>query len=400
MLLQFDSITRPVLLEQGLKVLPALARAFAGWPHREVARDGRPDPLINVLVEDEEYVLQAPWLDKPMKFRDAVALAEGMVPVIQWAWLRERHSMLWINGAAVEINGELIVLLGGRRSGKSLVASCLALGGNRIFADGLLPVLPESGTGLSLGLAPRIRLPLPPGLSWSVRSTLEMQKGNGNGALFHLNPGRDKLARFGQQAPIRAFVLLDRVDGAPAALRAARQGTVLKRLVLDSGSERLDAVDVMQGLQSLIGNAGCYRLAYSDPEAARATLRGRFAMWPASGTNRTGISVSMTADATRRRPTPPRAPEGRRFCRPDGIRERVVDGDLFLVDQGGNTIYHLNGLGAGLWALLDDSHGLNDVIGVLEDAFPYMDRVALEDDVAALVGELTQRGLLLELRPD
>jgi len=74
----------------------------------------------------------------------------------------------------------------------------------------------------------------------------------------------------------------------------------------------------------------------------------------------------------------------------------MVDGDLFLVDRGGNTIYHLNGLGAGLWTLLDDSHGLDDVIDVLGDAFPYMDRVALEDDVQALVGELTQRGLLLE----
>lgn len=396
MLLQFDSITRPVLLEQGLKVLPPLGRAFAGWPHREVAREGRPDPLINVLLLDDRYVLQAPWLAEPLSYANPVALADGLVPVVQRAWLRERHSILWIEGAAVEIGGELIVLLGGRRSGKSLVAACLALGGNRIFADGMLPVLPEAGTGLSLGLAPRIRLPLPASLSWPVRSAMEMQKVNGDEALFHLNPGADKLARFGEQAPIRAFVLLDRVDGAPAALRGARQSTVLKRLVLNSGSERLDAVDVLHGLQTLVAGAACYRLAYSDPEAARATLRGRFAMWPASSINRDGGQSVLGQVAARRRPSPPRTPEGRRFCRPDGIRERMVDGDLFLVDRGGNTIYHLNGLGAGLWTLLDDSHGLDDIIDVLGDAFPYMDRVALEDDVQALVGELTQRGLLLE----
>lgn len=397
MLLQFESVTRPVLLEQGLKVLPPLARAFANWPHREVARDGTLDPLINVLLQDDRYVLQAPWLQEPPSFADAVALADGMVPVIQRAWLRERHAALWIDGAAVEIGGELVVLLGGRRSGKSLVAACLALGGNRLFADGLLPVLPEDNAGLSLGLAPRIRLPLPPGLSWSLRSTMEMQKASGNSALFHLNPGKDKMARFCEKAPIRAFVLLDRVEGAASGLRGARQSTILKRLVLSSGSERLDALDVLRGMQALVAGAACYRLTYSDAEAARATLRGRFAMWPSSSINRDGAQCGEKASA-RHKPTPPRAPAGPRFRRPDGVYERMVDGDLFLVDRGGNTIYHLNGVGAGLWTLLDDSHGLEDVIDVLGDAFPYMDRMTLEDDVQALLGELMQRGLLVERR--
>lgn len=395
MLLQFESVTRPVLLEQGLKVLPPLARAFANWPHREVAQDGSPDALINVLLQGDRYVLQAPWLEEPATFEDPVALADGMVPAVQRAWLRERHAALWINGAAVEIASELVVLLGGRRSGKSLVAACFALGGNRLFADGLLPVLPEDKAGLSLGLAPRIRLPLPPGLSWSVRSTMEMQKVSGNSALFHLNPGKDKMARFCEKAPIRAFVLLDRVDGAAAALRAARHSTILKRLVLSSGSERLDALAVLRGLQSLVADAACYRLTYSDAEAARATLRGRFAMWPVSTIERDG-GQSDANEAERRKPTPPRVPAGRLFRRPDGVYERLVDGDLFLVDRGGNTIYHLNGVGAGLWSLLGDSHGLDDVIDVLGDAFPYMDRVTLEDDVQALLGDLMQRGLLVE----
>lgn len=392
MLLAFESISRPVLIEQGLKVLPSLGRAFAGWPHREVAADGQPDPLINVLLQDGRYVLQAPWLPEPARYDHPVALADVMVTVLQQVWFRERNAALWIRGAAVEVGGALIVLLGGPRSGKSLVAGCLALAGHRIFADDVLPVLPGDRAGLSLGLAPRIRLPLPDSLSWSVRATMEMQKLSGSDDLFHLSPGGDNVARFGQQAPIWAFVLLDRVDGAAASLRPARESTVLKRLVLGSGSERLGAAEVLRRLQTVVDGAACFRLAYSDPEAARATLRGRFAMWPAS-------TITRAADqpAVRRRmPAAPKRPSGRRFRRPDGVQERMIDGDMFLVDRFGETIYHLNGLGAGLWTLLDDSHGLDDVLAVLGDAFPYMDRTAIADDVQNLVGELTQRGLLEE----
>ena len=78
------------------------------------------------------------------------------------------------------------------------------------------------------------------------------------------------------------------------------------------------------------------------------------------------------------------------------MTEELVDSDLFLANPGGQTIYHLNGLGAGLWRLLDGTHGLDDVVTVLKEAFPNVESEAIESDVLALVDDLADRGLLIE----
>ncbi|MCK4868786.1 MAG: PqqD family protein, partial [Alphaproteobacteria bacterium] len=70
--------------------------------------------------------------------------------------------------------------------------------------------------------------------------------------------------------------------------------------------------------------------------------------------------------------------------------------DLFLVNPGGQTIYHLYGLGAGMWRLLDGSHGLDDVVTVLKEAYPDVGFEAIESDVRTLVDDLADRGLLIE----
>ncbi len=395
MLLKFEAVSRPVLLAQGLKILPALSRAFGNWRYREVARENEHDPVVNVLLEGGDYILQAPWLAEPTRCRDEVGLAQTLVDAVQQAWLRERSAALWVHGVAVEFDHDLVVFLGSPRSGKSLLGVCHALAGQRIFADGLLPILPQDRAGLSLGVAPRIRLPLPENLSWPVRSALAMQAPSGSERQFHFSPGAGKLARLGEQASIRAFVLLDRKDGAAATLRAARRGTILKRMVLHSGSEGMTAAEVLQGLQALVASAGCFRLTFSDADAACTTLRARFAMWTSAAECQES-ELLRAPQGTRRKSVPPRNPSGRRFDRPEGLREHAVEGDLFLVDRHGDTIYHLNGIGAGLWHLLDGSHGLNDVIAVLQDAFPYVDGTAIEEDVLALVCDLTERGLLVE----
>ncbi len=395
MLLKFEAVSRPILLDQGMKLLAPLGRVFANWPWREVSPEGQREPQIAVTEEDGVPVLRAPWLAGPLRYADPVALADSLATQLVRAWARDRALAIWIDAAAVSFGEELVVLLGGRRGARGLIVAALAASGHRVFADGLLPVAAADRRGIGMGIAPRIELPLPDGLPWAQRAALLMQKDTGNGSFFHLNPGRERIACFGETAPIRAFVLLDESASGPTALRAARSGTILKRMLLHGGCEGISATQMLDRLHRLVAGAPCYRLAGGDADAARVTLRARFAMWRSGDVARAAMEPAGDPP-DRRRSSGPRNPTGPCYRPSDGLSERQVEGDLFLVGGGGETIYHLNGLGAGLWRLLGEAHGLDDAVCVLRDAFPYVDHVVVEQDARALVADLTARGLLVE----
>jgi len=73
------------------------------------------------------------------------------------------------------------------------------------------------------------------------------------------------------------------------------------------------------------------------------------------------------------------------------------------VDGAGQTIYHLNPVGAGLWRLMDGDCGTDEAIALLQQAFPQVERGVIARDVAALIADLLNRGLLhhgSDLAPD
>ena len=396
MLLKFHSLSRPVQLAQGLKVLPHLVRVFAGWPYREIPKAGSPDALINVLHDDGRYVLEAPWLKSRLQYADAAELAQGLATHIVRSWFMERPGLLWLEAAAVAFGDRIVVFVGGPRSGKSLLAASLAVSGNRVFADSILPVSVEEQQGMGLGMAPRLKLPLPEELTDPLRGLIEGRMDSGSDKVGYLQPGEDRLAPFGETARIRAFVMLDRSATSAAALGPASSGKLLKRLLLNSFGEGMAADRLLASVEQVIGDVPCYRMAWSDPQEAVNVLRARFASWRGTAADDGDQADKRPKKQTRRRPSGPRVPAGRQFRHCEGLKEHLVDTDLFLVNPGGQTIYHLNGLGAGLWRLLDGTHGLEDAVTVLKEAFPDVDSESIESDVKTLVTDLADRGLLVE----
>jgi hypothetical protein len=396
MLLKFDSMTRPVQLARGLKVLPHLMRVFAGWPYREIPKTGNPGALLNVLHDNGTFVLEAPWQKKQLHYGDAAELAHGLSTNVVRGWFLEHSGMLWLEAAAVAFGDQIVVFVGGPKSGKSLLAACMAVSGHKVFADSILPVLIEEPQGMSLGMAPRLQLPLPEELRDPLRGLIEGKLDSGCEKFGYLAPDEGSLAAFGQTARIRAFVMLDRSASSAATVSPASAGKLLKRLLLNSFGEGMSADDLLANVQRVVGDVPCFRMAWSDPQEAVNALRARFAIWrtPAAGDD--DQTKIPTAKKTRRRPTGPRLPAGRQFRHRDGLTEHLVDADLFLVNPGGQTIYHLNGLGAGLWRLLDGTHGLDDVVTVLKEAYPDVGSETVESDVRTLVDDLADRGLLIE----
>lgn len=396
MLLKFESMTRPIRLSQGLKVLPHMMRVFAGWPYREVSEAGHSDVVLNVLYDRGRYSLEAPWLPGRQNFGDPADLAQGLATHVARGWFIERPGLLWLEAAAVSFGDHIVAFVGGPRSGKSLLVASLAAGGNRVFADSILPVAPGAQQGISLGMAPRLKLPLPKELQGPLRVQVADRIDSISDGVGYLQPGEDDIAPFGDTARIRAFVMLDRSTSSAAALTPAPHGKLLKRLLLNSFGEGMAAEELLANVERVVGDTPCYRLIWSDPQEAAQALRARFAAWRTPVSESDSRATRTAAGQTRRRSSGPSVPAGRQFRHRKGLTERLVDTDLFLVNPGGRTIYHLNGLGAGLWRLLDGTHGVDDAVTVLGEAYPDVDSESIESDVKALIGDLADRGLLIE----
>lgn len=396
MLLKFESLHKPVQLAQGLKVLPHLMKVFAAWPYREIPRNGNPDALINVFHEDGGYRVEAPWLHGEIRFESAAQLAQVLASHVARGWFMQLRGILWLEASAVLFGNQAVVLVGGPSSGKSLLAVGLAVGGNPVFADRILPVWPEEQKGMALGLAPCLELPLPAELRKPLRSAMTEQADSGSAGNAFLRADGGMIASFGETANIRAFVMLDRSVSQAATFSEASGGKLIKRLLLNSFGKDMAAETLLQKVQNLVDDVPCYRLAWSDPKEAVNALRARFVAWRVPKTEIEEHPRSSRKPKTRRRTAGPRAPAGRQFRHRQGLTERLVDSDLFLVGPGGQTIYHLNGLGAGIWRLLEGAHGFDDVVTVLRQAYPEVDPDSIEGDVTTLVKDLCDRGLLVE----
>lgn len=396
MLLKFESLAQPVQLAQGLKILPYLMRAFAGWPFREMPKSRAREVLLNVLRDGDGFVMEAPWLEERQEYRNSLDLVQGLAGHMARCWFSEHRGLLWLEASAAAFGDQIVVFVGGPRSGKSLLMACLAAGGNKVFADGILAASAKDQYGMSLGMAPRLKLPLAEELGAPLRGTVDGLVDRCNEETGYLSARGGGLARFGESARIRAFVLLDRSATVPAALSSESGGKILKRLLLNSFGEGMGAGDLLTDVKRLVTGVPCYRLAWSDPQEATAALRARFAAWRTPMLEALGQDIAQPRRQPRRRSTGPSEPSGRLFSHRKGLTEHLVDSDLFIVGPQGETIYHLNGLGAGLWRLMDGSHGLGDVVSVLRDAYPGVDSMVIENDVAALVRDLSERGLLIE----
>jgi hypothetical protein len=394
MRLRFDRVSRPVQIDDGHALLPILASVFRYWPFFEVEEDAAEVPVIEVRRDGDGYRLYADWRAEPPRYSNPVNLACGLAVNVNRAMLQERESWLCLHGAGIDIGGRLVVLPNYYRAGKSALTVCLAAAGARVFSDDIVPLLP-GGPGMALGVSPRLRLPLPDGLGERSLRFIEQRRGAANKQYLYVELEPHEQAPFGTEARFGGFVLLNRRESGAASLSPASSGEVLKQAVLRNFARQVPAEMSLDRLHGVVAASACYKLTYANGDDAADLLMERFldadsiGGGPQFAAENAGISPARPAIPTAGDKHPRRKP---------GISERLVDGDLFLVDGAGQTIYHLNPVGAGLWRLMDGSCGTDEAVALLQQAFPQVEREVIERDVAALVVDLLSRGLLRHSR--
>jgi len=387
--LTFEGLERPVSLVDCRHLLDHIPLVFPGW-QIDVLSEYTGPPILTLGYEKSTYILEADWLKKPIRRTDLVDTLCGLVVEVVRSYVRDNLNLLCLHGAAANFAGKLVVFPSKYRAGKSVLSACIAAADIHLFCDDVLPISIVEGHGIAPGLAPRLRIPLPDNLSPKSRKFIQSSTGLEGNQYLYLDLDNDHLAARGSQAPVGAFILLEREEGAPLSLEAVSEAEVLHQVVWQNFARDAEAPRILEQLSWLVSGAQRFRLRYDRAEDAVDLLKKTFKTWP-SKVPKGPESIATTApDSNSPTLVPPDC-----YLRRAEIRVVSINGESFLADSEGAAIHHLNPVGTAIWTLLAEPVTMVDMVDLLLTAFPGIGDDQVRDDVAALVDTLASKNLLL-----
>ncbi|MBB3233129.1 PqqD family peptide modification chaperone [Halomonas stenophila] len=386
--LQPSGLGVTVRLENAPRLAEALRTAMPGWP---LARWPAPTALSRELAvwrEGDCYYQAVPGRSRPRRLPGlataACCLIADLIPLI----LEARPQRVGLHCAAVEVGGQLVLFPATHRAGKSLLSAAFAAAGHRVFGDDVL-MLSDDGQGRALGIAPRLRLPLPASLPSGLAGFIADHDGVSDDRYRYLALDDERLAGHGEARPIGAIVMLDRVPGTPAArLTRLTPGDGLLHLLGQSlAGEDHDPARLLERLLPMMHDLPCRLLRYDDPVAAVEAVAAGLAGAPAD-------EPCPEAAPAVRDARPAAGDPDAAWRRLPVATEYALGEEHFLVDaQGG--VHRLSAVAGGIWRLLGlEPLASAEVAALLAERFPDVERSRLDRDVAMLFDELSTAGLI------
>ena len=399
MLIALDGLKAPISLHNCDEIVPPLTMVLGSWRFRILENS---DPTacetgaaISVRRGSKSYQISSPWLDEPVVEQSEVGAVFSLAAELARAFAEERPGLLCLHCAAVETDGRLILFPNSENAGKSTLATGLAARGLRLFADDVLAVSEVSQHGISLGIAPRLRLPLPQSCGTSFHSFVESHRGPCDNEFLYLDLNTSQLAQHGQTGPIGATVLLDRRRSASPKLTPLARGRALRQLIIQNFAPGGTSLTTINRLFSMIETGACFSFTYSNLHEATDFLSERFsaalAPWPDDPTDQiqekrvSEIAVEVAQDYQ---------PWSAHFTQVPGIALRAVDNDIFLVNSDDAAVFHLNAVAASLWHILERPTTLATAIDAVRQAFPGADARKVKRDVRNVFDALQKGGLI------
>jgi len=403
--LVFEGLRAGIAVTASQAFFNALPTIFSHWPFS--IESGAEREVFGTLVEqDTRYAFTSPFMDKSPTYRDPVNAICAIVAELAWARLREDPSLLCLHGAAVEIAGRLVVFPATRRAGKSTLSVALAAAGHRVFTDDFLPLsIAKNGiiNGISSGVSPRLRLPMPPQIGKRASQFLSDRQTVSNRQYAYVAPNESESGRFGEAAPIGGIVFLNRRDSSAASLTKIDKAETLKTLIQQNFSRAGNAAGILAMLEFLARNLPAYSLSYDEAEPAIELLAQQFASWPEPLPRFTPKAVLANEFDNGLKPyiAYDNVSTGQ-FEHAAGV-EVVNSGDKrFLTGRNGQSIHYLNEGAAMIWQILDEPTGIEEAVDILCAAFPDLPREQAEADVLRCFSDFGKNGLLnrLEAAPN
>lgn len=403
MLIRCNDLSAPIEFSNCPEVLEILQASVSGWSLEPWDDGDNAIPCIRVVREGSHYRLESPWLDGPIHEPSAVSAVCSLIVDIVNHRVNSDPELLCLHAGAIRFGDRVLLFPSTYRAGKSTLIARLAMVGHTVVADDVVPIArsPEGLVAVAPGVAPRLRLPLPDALEAEFRAFAECCRGPEDAYYRYLSLPPDRLAAHGERFGIGGFVFLDRDADSPPGLIPVDRGKALQYLLRQNFGRAAPAGDILDWFEDLVLRCDCYRLRYSDLEAAARLLDESFGDWCPEAFASPSTFDDEPATDTRREPM--RSPEAvealmtEQLVQNTGIGVRQVGGEVFLTDDGAGSIFGLDGIGPAVWQLLDEPITLTELVDILAEAFPDVDRQVILGDVAALIDELLARNLVVRV---
>ena len=267
-----NCLRRPIAFIGCESLYPALHSVLRDWQLQPIHPNAALKPVITMKKSENGFERTSNWANEPRIFSDPVDAVCDLIVDLIHALVEDNTRMLCLHCAAVDFGGGLVVFPATYRSGKSLLSVKLASQGARLFSDDVLPVTDLRGSGMALGILPRLRLPLP-GQGNGLSAFVNRRIGPQNGRYRYINLNHDEQAPFGTELPVRAIVLLDRRPDNKPALRKVDRSDVVKQMILRNFARQNPALEIVDRIYAITLKADCYGLRYNSLEQAVKLLK-------------------------------------------------------------------------------------------------------------------------------
>jgi hypothetical protein len=272
----------PVMVRNAELVLPHLTIFLGGWAVRYAGKalDADRPPDIDIAEQQDggvKIVLNGPC-GYELSFDDEFNAANGLASALIAAFVTRQPERVCLHAASIAVgsgaNSTIAVLLGESLAGKSSTALQMAAAGYRLFGDDRLAVALDETVdegalnGLCMGLMPKVRLPLPPDCGARFREFIDGNTEMCDEQAAYLSIWDNEAATFGEQAPVTAFIMLDRRDSGDCVLERAPKGDVIRTLVANCYAPHIPSSALVPLLSRIAGRIDGYRLRFSSSREA------------------------------------------------------------------------------------------------------------------------------------
>jgi hypothetical protein len=280
-LLSFESTGWTIAFTRCPEVVEGLNAILHGWGVRRITSPGQRkiDAYVTKTTSGYRWRAESMTKPKPWSKRAPVSTMEAVWDLhdvfFDW-WLEKNPRHLCIHGAAVRMGKGLVCFPSVTRAGKSTLCVELVSSGRMLYCDDVLPIEPRSNFGMSMGIAPILRKPLPRDIGSAFIDFVTARRGPSNKDWTYVILGRGEIAPFGDVAPIKALVLLRRDNQTGAHLETVPRNEMLREIILQNFASTVPPVQILDRLLHIAERVGCYRLRYGRIASAAQLLEDKF----------------------------------------------------------------------------------------------------------------------------
>jgi hypothetical protein len=393
----FEGMAAPLRLDGAASVLGLLPEVTPGWRFRIQSAESSAHPFFSILETADDALLRCEWHveDRPVQRYDPVNAICDAVSAMSFALPAEDARLICLHAAAVEMAGRLVVFPNIRRAGKSTLSAALAMAGHPLFSDDVLPLgftADNRAMGRAMGIAPRLRLPLPATAPHAFREWVQTVKGPQNRQYQYLT--LPSLPPHGETRSVGAFVILDRQDDSTETrLEQVPPDVAMDALLHQNFTRDRHSGDILQAMAATLAQLPVYRLTYSGLAEAVDCLGARFRDWPDDVPDADGPERRFRLarfDAPAREVAEGEAPVRQRA----GTIAAGIGEVLYLADAEGLAIHRMDPLATVIWMLLEEPITPQELREVLCEGFPAEDPNCIAGDVQRLLEMLQEAGLV------